>query len=100
MEQGDKNMNGNDDRRIDIENLENVTGGTIPMYPIKHERGSGFRQKKVLNSMTGNLNLNNADEVVKPFDVCPKCGSAAVGFNREENICMCQDCGYCEDRSK
>ena len=85
-------------KEIDVEMLGDVSGGTTPMYPVKHELGSRFRSQKILNSIAGNL--NNAGEAVKPFDVCPKCHSTAVSFNKEENICMCQDCGYCEDRSK
>ncbi len=94
-------MNGNDDKReIDVGKLENVTGGSVPMYPAKYEREKIFKAKKFLNNMSENLDLKDAGTAVKPFDVCPVCHSTAVSFNSVENICMCQDCGYCEDRSK
>ena len=88
-----------DNNELNQEQLDNVTGGTSPRYP---EKGPGGKiiQNPLLNNISKNLPKTDVNQTVKPFDVCPVCHSTAVSFNREENICMCQDCGYCEDRSK
>lgn len=88
------------DNALDIEQLEEVTGGTSPRYPEGLDLQKRINTNLVLNNIFENLKKNEADKIKKPFDICPKCGSKAVSFNRVENICMCQDCGYCEDRSK
>ena len=86
---------------INMDQLEGVSGGTSPRYPTGVDYKPAVKSKMVLNSIFDNLNkATTEDKFVKPFEVCPKCQSTAVSFNRVENICMCQDCGYCEDRSK
>lgn len=89
-----------DDKELNLEQLENVTGGTSPRYPGTGTGGKMVNTNPLLNNISTNLPKANPGQPVKPFDVCPKCHSTAVIFNREENICMCQDCGYIEDRSK
>jgi len=109
-------MNDNDNMtELDINQLEEVTGGVMPNVPTKpgsnisgpampklHPPVSGTNSKSnvVLNNMLNGVIKAENTAVIKPFEVCPQCHSTAVSFNREENICMCQDCGYCEDRSK
>ena len=99
---------------LDIDQLEEVTGGVAPYYPTKPGpampkielpvpgtgAGTNSKSKVVLHNMLDGVAKAENAAFIKPFEVCPKCGSTAVSFNREENICMCQDCGYCEDRSK
>ena len=89
-----------DNTELNPEQLDNATGGTSPRYPSTGAGGKIIKTNPILNSISQNLPKTNANNAVKPFDVCPVCHSTAVSFNREENICMCQDCGYCEDRSK
>ncbi|MBR3141634.1 MAG: hypothetical protein IKX80_04475 [Lachnospiraceae bacterium] len=99
---------------LDIDQLEEVTGGVTPHYPTNPGpaipkidlpvpgtgTGTNSKSKIILNNINNGVISAEGAAFVKPFEVCPKCGSTAVSFNREENICMCQDCGYCEDRSK
>ena len=95
-------MKDNDNiNEINLDQLDGVTGGTTARYPSGMDQKTTVKSKMVLNSMFEKIN-KPVDEVpfVKPFEECPKCHSTAVSFNRVENICMCQDCGYCEDRSK
>lgn len=92
----------NDDLKnneLNLDQLGDVVGGTQPRYPSgadKNVAGS----KMFLNNVLDSIQKSDEYQTGKPFEVCPKCHSTAVSFNRAENICMCQDCGYCEDRSK
>lgn len=85
---------------IGTEQLDSVTGGTSPRYPADLGVSHKFRSAAILNTISGKVAKQDGVKFDRPFEVCPKCGSASVSFNSTENICMCQDCGYCEDRSK
>ena len=89
-----------DNNELNLDQLENVTGGTSPRYPAGVGTGKIIGNNPLLNTIGDAVLKPVAGSPVKPFTVCPKCHSMAVSFNTVENICMCQDCGYCEDYSK
>ena len=78
----------NDMNELNLDQLEEVTGGTSPRYPV------GTHQNKatsgaVLNTMQNNI-LNKAHG---PFGECSKCHSKAIMYNQTEKVYICQDCG-------
>ena len=93
-------MNDTDkNNELDNEQLDNVTGGLSPRLPTTPVRIKGSRTSAMMKAVIDNMS-EQKEVAEKPFDVCPVCHSESVSFNRVENICMCQNCGYCEDRSK
>ena len=87
------------DNELNLDKLENVVGGTSPRYPAGVDNGKSLGTN-LLNNIGDVVLKQSGSSPAKPFAVCPKCHSTAVSFNTVENICMCQDCGYCEDYSK
>lgn len=88
------------DKKLNVEDLGNVSGGISPRYPAGVNNVSASSRSNILKSIGSSIPGQDPVQLQKPFTVCPRCHSEAISFNREENICMCQDCGYCEDRSK
>ena len=90
-----------DNNELNLDQLDNVNGGAV-QSPVVPGKGKMPIINPVLKNIGSNLPSDpvNASRTDKPFNVCPKCHSTAVSFNTVENICMCQDCGYCEDFSK
>ena len=89
----------NNINELNLDQLDNVTGGTKPRYPSGADKNMA-NSKAFLNNILENIPESDTNQSGKPFDVCPKCHSTLVSINRVENICMCQDCGYCEEYSK
>lgn len=91
-----------DNNELNVNQLDKVTGGRVssPYSPIDVDRKKVPVKNPLLNNISDSILKPNAGCAEKPFTVCPVCHSTAVSYNREENICMCQDCGYCEDGSK
>lgn len=89
----------NNPNELNLDQLDNVTGGTKPRYPSGADKNL-VNSKEFLNNVLDNIPKIDGNQPRKAFDTCPKCHSTAISFNKIENICMCQDCGYCEDYSK
>ena len=89
----------NNINELNLNQLDNVTGGTKPRYPAGTDKTLKDR-KEFLDNVLNNIPNIDANQSGKAFDICPKCHSTSVSFNRADNICMCPDCGYCEDYSK
>ena len=89
-----------DNNELNLDQLDKINGGTSPRYPAGTDTKKNLGSVPILNGIGDNLPRPDRSPADKPFTVCPVCHSTAVSYNRVENICMCQDCGYCEDRSK
>lgn len=89
-----------DNNELNLDQLDNVNGGAL-MSPVVPGKGKKPVINPVLNSISDNLpkSPTNASRTDKPFNVCPVCHSTAISYNRFENICTCQDCGYCVDNN-
>lgn len=92
-----------DNNELNLDQLDNVTGGN---GAVRHGARSPVTGKMpILNPVLENINTNlpddpvNASRTDKPFNVCPVCHSTAIKYNRVENICSCQDCGYSVDNN-
>ena len=89
-----------DNNELNLDQLDKVNGGTSPRYPAGVDTGKPLGANPLLKNIGDGVLKPVRSSPEKPFTVCPKCHSTAVSFNTVENICMCQDCGYCEDYSK
>ena len=90
-----------DNNELNLDQLDNVNGGAV-QSPVVPGKGKMPIINPVLNNIAGNLpkQPENASRTDKPFNVCPVCHSTAIQYNRVENICSCQDCGYSVDNNK
>lgn len=89
-----------DNNELNLDQLDNVNGGAF-RSPVVPGKGKMPVINPVLNNISDNLpkSPTNASRTDKPFNVCPVCHSTAISYNRVENICTCQDCGYCVDNN-
>ena len=90
-----------DNNELNLDQLDNVNGGAV-QSPVVPGKGKMPIINPVLDNISGNLPKQpvNASRTDKPFNVCPVCHSTAISYNRVENICSCQECGYTVDNSK
>ncbi len=82
------------DKELNLDQLDDVTGGTQPSYPAGFRNGAAQRGKAVLESMqvtmiTTREKMSNTGTAEK----CPQCG-AELRFDPEANASYCTGCGY------
>lgn len=82
------------DKELDLDQLDEVNGGTQPSYPAGFKTGAVMRSRAVLEnmqqSMTANSDIKNPAGTVNK---CPQCG-ADLRFDPEAKSSYCTGCGY------
>ena len=92
------------DNELNLEQLDEVTGGVMPYYPSGMRNGSLPKNKVILNSMSSNVVNDNLRKSVSPVNndncevrtVCPVC-QAELRRDPESNMLYCTSCNYSKD---
>ena len=95
--EGDNTM-ADDKNELNLNNLEEVTGGTSPLK-LGAAPAMTFRQAHAIINNAASTVKNEKGDPMEGVNInteameCPKCHSIAVKFDQVGGAYMCQDCG-------
>lgn len=92
------------DNELNLDQLDDVTGGVMPYYPSGIKNGALPKNKVILNTMSGNIVTDNLVKTANPVSndncetrtTCPVCKSE-LRHDLEANVLYCTGCSYTKD---
>lgn len=80
----------NNENELNLDELENVTGGLQPNYPTGIRNGALPKSKFILNNMDNFVQAKTNAELRR---VCPTC-NIELKIDYDANVMSCTQCGY------